>query len=419
MVIATAANWIYAELAGMFPERSGGIALYAAEGWRSRMPLIGPLATFGYWFAWSSSMAVYSLIIGDLVVGEWFPGSTWSVALGPVDVTLPRVLAALVLILVWAANVLGWTPTMWLAYATAAMLLVPLGVFVVAPLLADGWSTSSFTGLVGGSGAWGGWKLAVVWLYVMCWTSLGVEACAVFTPEYRGGARDSARALRASALFSLAIFVLLPLGAVGSVGEGVVADDPLTFYVEAFDATVGGTSGVMIALLVGSLLLVITTCAASSSRALHGAAAQGLTVRELEYVNRHGAPSRALAVDLVINLGLVFLLGSTLAIVAAGNLGYIAAHVFALVAFVLLRRDRPDAARPLRAPRGFVPLGAALAALLAFVLVVGATSFDLTGYGGGRELATAFAILGSSLTLYGYRRFAQDRRVHPEDASIA
>jgi peptidoglycan/LPS O-acetylase OafA/YrhL len=66
-----------------------------------------------------------------------------------------------------------------------------------------------------------------------------------------------------------------------------------------------------------------------------------------------------------------------------------------------------------------VPIAAALAALLGFALVVGATSFDLTGYGGGRELVIAFAILGSSLALYAYRRLAQDRRDLPEEVTTA
>src|SRR5207247_2961461 len=134
--------------------------------------------------------------------------------LGATDVTLPRLVATAVLVLVWAANVLGLRPTLALTYLTAAMLLVPLGVFIVLPYLTGDWSSSSFTSNV--SFGSGGWKLVLVWLYIMCWTSLGVETCATFTPEYRHRARDAARALRAAALFSLAVFVLLPLGAVGA-----------------------------------------------------------------------------------------------------------------------------------------------------------------------------------------------------------
>src|SRR3954464_13614740 len=39
-------NNIHAELACMFPNKSGGVALYAHEAWRKYLTLIGPLATF-------------------------------------------------------------------------------------------------------------------------------------------------------------------------------------------------------------------------------------------------------------------------------------------------------------------------------------------------------------------------------------
>lgn len=403
MVVAVLANLVYARLAAMFPEKPGGIALYAAEGWRGHLTLVGPFASFGYWFAWSSSLAVYSGIIGELVRAQWFAGQSWTWELAGVDLTFPRVVAVGVLVAVWAANVLGLTPTLWVAYGTAAMLLVPLAVFSVGPFVAGEWSSETLSGVVGGGGEWGGWKIAVVWLYVMLWTSLGVEACATFTPEYRRGARDAAIALRAAALFSLGVFVLFPLGAAGAAGEPAIAGDPLTFYLGATEELLGGGADLMAVLIVGSLLLVVNTAFADSGRALYGIAADGLTLRQLDRLNRFGMPGRALTVDLLVNVGLLLVVGSTLAIIATGNLGYLAAHVFALAAFVLLRRR-------VRPRSWLVPLAAVLSLGLAFVLAVGATSFRLTGYGGGRELAIALAILGGSLVLYAFRRLVQDRR---------
>jgi len=401
MVLATLANRAYAELAGMFPEKQG-IALYASEGWRSRFSLAGPIAAFGYWFAWSSSMAVYSGIVGSLVQAQWFSSQDWVWDLGIVDVTFARLVAALVLVAVWAANILGLRPTLWLAYTAAAMLVVPLAVFMFLPYLTGDWSSATFTDPTGD------WRLAVVWLYIMCWTSLGVEVCATFTPEYRNGSRDAAKALRAAALFSLAVFVLLPLGAAGTVGEPAIDADPLTFYVPAFQELVGGADDVMVALIVGSLLLVIVTAMADSSRALFGMSKDGTTVRGLDRLNRFGVPGRAITADLLVNLALLFFLGSILAIVAAGNLGYVAAHVFALTALLLLRRDRPRWSRPFRLGRPMVVVVGGLAAFLAFLCVVGATSFELTGYGGWRELAIALAILLGSVLLYAFRRIVQD-----------
>ena len=41
-------NNIHAELACMFPNKSGGVALYAHEAWRKYLTLIGPLGLFRY-----------------------------------------------------------------------------------------------------------------------------------------------------------------------------------------------------------------------------------------------------------------------------------------------------------------------------------------------------------------------------------
>src|SRR3954470_15194625 len=71
-------NNIYAELATMFPKKSGGIALFAHEAWRKYFSFVGPIATFGYWFAWSSVLAINGLVVGTLVQSEWFSGSSWA-----------------------------------------------------------------------------------------------------------------------------------------------------------------------------------------------------------------------------------------------------------------------------------------------------------------------------------------------------
>jgi amino acid transporter len=388
MIMATAANWLYAELAGMFPRASGGISLYAAEGWRSRFALLAPLGAFGYWFGWSSALAVYAEIVGALVRDRW-----WSA--GSADL-----IAAAALVAIWVPNMLGLQPTLRVARVTAAMLLVPLTVLVVGPWLTGEWRASN---LSWGLGA-GDLQLAIVWLYVMLWTSLGVETCATFAPEYSDPVRDTARALRASALFSLAVFVLLPLGTAGVVGERAAAEDPVGFYVTALEAIVPGLADVMLVLVLGGLVLVMNTCLADSSRALYGVARAGMTVPQLAHRNRFGAPDRCLAVDLAANLALVLLLGSLLAILAAGNLGYLLSHVLALSAFVLLRRDRPRHPRPIRAPAGAPWLAGGLAAALTVVLAVGALSFDVTGYGGAEELLIAFGVLSISLVLYAARR---------------
>lgn len=41
MVLASLTNWVYSEMASMFPDKPGGIALYAHEGWKRHLSLVG------------------------------------------------------------------------------------------------------------------------------------------------------------------------------------------------------------------------------------------------------------------------------------------------------------------------------------------------------------------------------------------
>ena len=54
----------------MFPDKPGGLSVYAREGWRKYFSLAGPIAVFGYWFAWSSVLAIYGGLIGLLLIAR-------------------------------------------------------------------------------------------------------------------------------------------------------------------------------------------------------------------------------------------------------------------------------------------------------------------------------------------------------------
>ena len=86
----------------------------------------------------------------------------------------------------------------------------------------------------------------------------------------------------------------------------------------------------MVVLLIASLLLSMNTATADGSRALYGIARDGMTIKQLDHLNRFHVPARAMTIDMLINLALVFFVGNILAIYVVGNIGYILAHFFAL-----------------------------------------------------------------------------------------
>jgi amino acid transporter len=135
-----------------------------------------------------------------------------------------------------------------------------------------------------------------------------------------------------------------------------------------------------------------------------------MTIKQLYHLNRYRVPSRAMTVDMIVNLLLVFFVGNTLAILVAGNLGYILAHVFALTGFLLLRRDRPHWPRPIRANNIWIPIAALLAVANLVFIIYGVTNPEITGYGTYGDLLIGVGVLLISVLLYIFRRVVQDRQ---------
>jgi amino acid transporter len=405
MFIGVLSNWIYSESAAMFPDKPGGISLYANEGWRRYFTFVGPIATFGYWFAWSSVLALFGIIIGSLIQAEWFPGETWTFDTGPVDAGLPHVIAIVVIAIVWAINVFGIRPAVWMAYATGALLMIPLFVFILLPYVTGDWHQSNMEWNIAD------WKTAVVWLYIMGWSAYGVETCAAFAPEYKDTVRDTTLALRSAAIFSLAVYILLPLGVAGTVGQEAIANDGtgIVYLIDGFSTILGGGADVMVVLLIASLFISMNTATADGSRALYGIARDGVTIRQLYHLNRFHVPARAMTLDMAINILLVLFVGNILAILVAGNLGYMSSHFFALTGFLLLRKDRPNWPRPIRLARPWLGIAALLAAINAFFIIIGASNPSLTGYGGTKETWIGLGVLLISVVLFVYRRAVQDK----------
>ncbi len=405
-LIGAVQAWIYSEPATMFGHRSGGISLYAHEGWRKYTTFVGPLAAFGYWIGWSVVLSIFGKIIGDLAVAQWWPDSTWTVTIFSNHLGLPHFIAIGCILFVWGFNIFGLRLAVWFTYACAALLMVPLALFIIGPYLSGHWHSanvhSTFTG------PWGGIKLALVYMFILCWSTYASEVCATFAPEYKSQ-RDTNIALRSSAVFMLAICVLLPLGLGGVTGAVPSATAEGQFYTNTMTTIVGhGAAGFFTICIIASLLLSMTSSTADAGRALYGISRAGMTIKQFGILNKYHVPARAMTMDLGVNVLLVILIKSNLAILYMSNIGYVLAHIFALSGFVLLRRDRPDWPRPIRLGSGWVPMAAFLCALNVLFLVVGALAPKLNGYGTWTDFFIGVGVLIASLVLFFYRRIVQD-----------
>jgi amino acid transporter len=398
--------WIYSEPATMFGHRSGGIALYAHEGWRKYTTLVGPLSSFGYWIGWSVVLSIFGKIIGDLAVGQWWPNSGLSIGFLGNTLTLASFIAIGCIIFVWAFNIIGLRPAVWFTYLCAALLMVPLVLFVLVPYFTGDWHSSNVHATF--TGPWGGIKLALVYMFILAWSAYGTEACATFAPEYKS-IRDTHMALRSAATFMLLVCLLLPLGLGGVTGPVPAATAEGQFYTQAMTTLVGhGAASFFTICIIASLLLSMTSSTADAGRALFGISRAGMTIKQFGVLNRFHVPARAMTMDLAVNILLVLLIKSNLAILYLSNIGYVMAHVFALSGFLLLRRDRPNWPRPIKVGSGWLPIAAFLCALNLLFLIVGALAPKLNGYGTWTDFWIGIAVLLGSLILFWFRRVVQD-----------
>ena len=400
-------TWIYAETASMFPDKPGGISLYAHEGWRGRFSLAGPIGAFGYWIGWSVVLSIFGRVIGDLIQAQWFPKATWTwFSIGSVHVGLPHLIAIGCIFLVWLLNVFGIRPAVWISYVTGAGLMVPLAIFIFVPYLTGHWHSSNMTWALHG---FGGFKLAMVYLFLMAWSAYAAEVCATFAPEYHDTRRDTTIALRSAGLFTLLVFLLFPLGLGGVTGAPTTGAEG-QFYVPALAKIVGsGPAGVIIVLLIGSLFLSMISSTADGARALYGIARDDMTVKQLYHLNRFHVPARAMTVDLIVNVLLVLLISSNLAILYLSNIGYVLAHFLALTGFLLLRRDRPNWPRPIKVGPIWLGIAAVLAVFNAVLIAFGIANPSLAGYGNRTDMFIGVGVLIGSVLLFFFRRLVQDR----------
>jgi amino acid transporter len=408
-------NNIHAELACMFPNKSGGIALYAHEAWRKYLTLIGPLATFGYWIGWSVVLSINGLVAGTLVQAQWFSSTTWTGNWWTFDFSLPIFIGIGLILIVWLFNIYGVRPAVWFGYLTGALLLIPTAVLMFLPYLTGDFHGSNLAWNIGSGG---GIALVIVWLYFMCWSAYGIEVVATFAPEFHDTEKDTAKALRVSAMFCVLVYALLPLGLGGTLSTKQVAADTtfIAFYTKAFNLLVGNALGnVMIGCLVAGLVLSMNTATMDGSRALYGIARDGMTIKQFGRLNRHHVPAFAMTLDAVLNIFLITAFAGVLQILAVSNVGYVFATCAALGGFLLLRKDRPDWPRPVRLANYWVPLGALLLAVNVVLLIGGAFIWSggflgITGYGyGWDKTRTGLIVLVVALLLYLYRHIVQDK----------
>src|SRR5271168_4916429 len=78
-------SFIYAEIAGLFPHKSGGASVYGAAAWIKYSKFVAPISVWCNWLAWSPVLALGTgLAAGYVMTSLFAPGAaihTWQITL--------------------------------------------------------------------------------------------------------------------------------------------------------------------------------------------------------------------------------------------------------------------------------------------------------------------------------------------------
>ncbi|WP_309753460.1 APC family permease [Novosphingobium sp.] len=434
--------FVYAEIAGLYPNKSGGASVYGAAAWLPYGKFIAPISVWCNWLAWSPVLALGTSLAAGYVMASLFPADaairTWQLELLDLGfirdgltmrINFVALIGAVFLLLTFALQHHGAARAANFQKVLGLLCMLPLLLVGLVPLLTGDLPRDHLFPLLPmlrdaagnpGFGTWDGAGLALLAgaMFGAGWSTYGFETAVCYTREFRDPAKDTAKAIVAAGLLCIAIFTLVPLAFQASLGlEGML--DPSIYdgsgVGNALAKIVGGGAvigNLLIVMLVLALLLIVMTSMMGSSRTLYQASVDGWLPKYLSRVNQHGAPTAAMWTDLGFNL-LLLMASDYFAVLMMSNVCYFIFNFLNLQAGWIHRIDRANWPRPYRCPTWLLALGAVFGFVNMVWMGAGA---DIWGAGTLRNGLLAALLI---VPVFAFRHYVQDKGKFPVSEETA
>jgi amino acid transporter len=451
-------SFTYAEIAGLFPNKSGGASVYGAIAWVRYSKLVAPVSVWCNWFAWSPVLAIGSgLAAGYILSGLFAPNSvvnTWQLTLLDLSAVKSGLTLRINAVFILGAAILLSVKTIQdggilRAANTTKILgisaLVPLLLIGITPIITGDLVQAHFFPLVplghaaDGTvfdGTWDrqGWTVIAGGMFLAAWSTYGFETAVCYTGEFKDPKTDTFKAIFYSGLLCVVVYTLVPFAFQGFLGLGELIKPPVldthgnvvspaeyngmlapdvysgmgVARVMARMVHIGGSIGgaFVMVMLILAIVLSIMTSMSGSSRTLYQASLDGWLPKYLSKLNNHGAPSNAMLTNLGFNL-LLLLMSDYVFVLAAANVGYLIFSFLNLNSGWIHRIDRPNQTRPWRAPTWIIAAGAVLSFVNIAFVGMGA---DVSGAG---TLRSGLIFAALILPVFVYRHYFQDKGEFP------
>jgi len=374
---------LLAELSAMMPERTGGSPSYAYVAYKDKWPRfakhVNGVTAWMYWLGWFP-VAPLNMILASFYLVDKFglsqkgftpihtPIAYWTIAISVVGI-----------ILVFIPAYLGIRLGTVFATVLGLLSMIPLTFLAIAPIfrpsVTDWGQLSGFhqldgSGFFTGLGGEGWLTVYLAYAFLLTWNVIAMEAAACYIGECRDPERDAKIAMNLEGLYGLFIYTMIPISFIVVLGASALSNpalvDPATIF-STFAGKVFSSGGNTLDWLITIMLVVALALSALNAimgcaRSLHQMSIDGQFPRIFSRVNKHGVPSFSMGFNVICIL-FFFNDTATTEIYTFSNVGYLGSFIPVLIGFYLLRRFRPDMARPVRMPGFFKYIALAMAAL--------------------------------------------------------
>ena len=387
----------YAEVAGLFPHKTGGASVYGAVAWANYNKFLAPLSGWCSWLAWGPVLAIGSglaagymlteLFATDAVIRQWqiilFDLSVLNEGLSlRIDATF--IIGAVLMLLMFAIQNGGIVRSVRATMILGVMGLAPLILVAIIPLVTGDIPREHFFPLLSldlfdslTERLWNKQNsiLLAGALFLAGWSTYAFETAVCYTREFKNPRKDTFKAIIYSGLLCIVAFTLIPVAFQAHMGiaqtdstvlpslngellsvlsyNGLSADSiysgmGVANALSGILAQLGDSAlwpRIFVGMLVLALLLSIMTAIFGSSRTLYQGSVDGFLPKFLSHVNEEGVPTSAMWTNLIINLVLLSL-SDYVFLLAVSCVSYIIFNFINLNATWIHRLDRPDKVAP-------------------------------------------------------------------------
>jgi amino acid transporter len=435
MIIGFIDCFIYAEIAGLHPRKSGGTAVHGATAWIRYSQYTAPMSLWCNWVAWSPVLAIGSGLAAGYLLSIFFAPdatiNTWQITLVHISslgangldirINAQFIIGALILLAVWNIQHYGILRTAKIQTLLTLGALTPLLIVTIVPIFQGSVVMSNFSPFAPIVNyeplqfAWNhlGWQYFWGGLFIAAWCTYGFETAVCYMSEFKDPKRDMSRAIIRSGFFCLFVFILVPfvfqgvLGTNAMLAPGIYSGAGIGAALASMLHVGKVLTDILVVLLVFTLLLAIMTAMSGSSRTIFQGGQDGWLPKYLSHLNDHHVPTYAMWTDLTFNL-ILLLMSDYVFILAASNVNYLIFNFLNLNAGWIHRVDNGKVPRPYRAPAPLFYAGIAMAYVNVWLMGSGANVY------GKNTLLVGWIAALISIPVFLWRHYVTDKGKFPE-----